>query len=1495
MNISYMKKKLPLVAGALLASFTPHAFAQYPGWQHEGSLFILTTPEGADLPATASVEGFPLLVRLTQASFDFSQAKAAGADLRFSSGGQPLVYQIETWDAAKGTASVWVKIPSIKGNAHQEIKLHWGKADAASESNGGAVFNADNGYGSVIHMNDALKDEVGAVNPVDGNTTVAPGVIGAGRHFTAGKGIPCGENIMVFPTGSNPHSSECWFRAEAAGTNVMAWGNEERQGKVVMTLNSPPYLKMECYFSGADVAGGSTLPLGPWMHVIHTYKNGESKVYVNGILDGSSTSAAAPLAIKQPAKMWIGGWQNNYNFAGDIDEVRISKVARSADWIRLQYENQKPLQTLVGGLVQPGTAFGVTPDKIEVDEGKSLTVTALAGGARKVCWILKRDGANTIVAVDQLSYTFDAGRVVADTDFVLQFKAVYANDVKIQNMLVKIKEGIPEPVFSLRGPAAWNGRDSIEISPDIANLAALKAKGVGDLKYTWSISGGAVIKEVAAGKLILKRSQCSGTITVKLVINNGGADYAASTAIQVTEPKQDAWVQRVPARNEQPEDNQFYARDDKNEGTLFYNGTLEQAADSVFLRLYADDKLIKTETQKPAADKGYAFTLKLKPGLIQYKVEFGTKEGTTEKVMKTVSNLVCGDAYLIDGQSNAEATGPNNGPDEDPVTPVSEWIRSYGNQLEGTTKGGWGNAVRTHIWGKPNYGDHQIGAWGMELATNLVVKYSIPICILNGAYGGTPIWHHQVNPANRFDTSGEFYRNPYKIYGGLLTRVTAAKLTHGIRGVFWHQGENDSGSGAPTGDWNYKSYQQYFMDMSAAWKQDYPNIRNYYVYQIWPLPCSMGPKDDGIREAQRTLPGLYSNLRVMSTIGAASEHAGRGACHFDLAGYAKFAAFMSPLVELDHYGLKPANEVTAPNLKRAWFTSAAKNEVALDFGQPVVWKDEAKISLYLDDVVAPIDSGTVSGNVLTLKLTKPSNAKTTTYLTGKDWDGKPEHLIFGANGIAALTFCEVGIASSPAAEPARVHFEPTMESMKQYETPEWYADAKLGIYMHWGPMSIPGVATTWYARWIYEQGCEGNKYHVATYGHPSKFGYKDLVKLFNAPKFDQAQADRYVKLYKKIGARYVVPVAVHHDNFDMWDSKYQPRWNSVVTSGKDVVGMWKKACDKEGVRLGVASHFARTYRWLQPSHGSDRTGPMAGVPYDGQDPAYADLYGEKWKDNGSFPDFWYEQRSDVGPPAFEKNFEDRLRDLMDKYHPDLYYTDGGIPFKQAGLNVLAHFYNENQQWNQGKLQAVATIKLDWTPNVAINNYEFGYPASVQHYPWQSDKTMGADWYWIRNATSRYMSARNAIHMLIDTVSKGGNLLLNVPLTPDGELEPETISMLTEMGNCLDIIGEAVFATRCWMVADDGDGGIRFTRSKDNTALYVTNLGWSNDMLRVKTLGSSRIDLTTLTGVELLGFPGKLTYTQDAEGLSIKVPKAPFESPAYAFKLTFIGQIPTLNP
>ncbi|MEI6536799.1 MAG: sialate O-acetylesterase, partial [Verrucomicrobiaceae bacterium] len=511
----------------------------------------------------------------------------------------------------------------------------------------------------------------------------------------------------------------------------------------------------------------------------------------------------------------------------------------------------------------------------------------------------------------------------------------------------------------------------------------------------------------------LKRSQFTGKITVTLSLNNGGADVKASAPITVTEPATDAWVQRVPAKDEKPEDNQLYARDDKNEGTLFYNGTLDQAADSIFLKVTADGKSYKAGTLKPAADKSYAFTVKLKPGLIKYKVEFGTKSGVTETVLHTVNNIVCGDAYIIDGQSNAEATGPNNGPGEDPPTSFNDWIRSYGNQHQGSIKGGWGNAVRTHIWGKQNYGDHQIGAWGMVLANGLVEKYQIPVCILNGAYGGTPIWQHQRNPENHFDTSGEFYKNPYKIYGGMLTRVTAAKLTHGIRGILWHQGENDQGSGAPTGDYNWKSWQQYWVDMAAAWKEDYPNIRHYYVWQIWPSGCNMGGTHSGdmLLDVQRTLPTLFSNMRVMSTMGIISKSSGRGLCHFDMEGYAQIAQLMSPLVEQDNYGFVPKQPMTAPNLKRAGFTNVARDEITLDFGQPMAWKDDMKRYIYLDNVAATISSGSASGNFITLKLAAPSNAKTIGYLAGRDWDGTPVHLVHGTNGIAALTFCDVPLST----------------------------------------------------------------------------------------------------------------------------------------------------------------------------------------------------------------------------------------------------------------------------------------------------------------------------------------------------------------------------------------------------------------------------------------------------------------------------------------------------
>ncbi|MCX7418501.1 MAG: DUF2341 domain-containing protein [Planctomycetia bacterium] len=873
-----------------------------------------------------------------------------------------------------------------------------------------------------------MSDELGALSLKDQGTTAASGLIGQGRHFTSGKGIHGGDHIATYPFSDNAFTSEVWFRPTGTDSTIFYWGRYATRlngktgdgNEVSLNIGSPASLNWASDGPGGAHADAAPV-LGQWNHVAATYENGTSRIYVNGKLAGSRFHKSA-MSIVQDIVVNVGGMRgSNYRYVGDVDEVRVSKVARSADWLRLQYENQKPQQSLVGPIVPEGSEFGVSQSQLAIGEGQSKTITAKADGAQKVLWILKRDGDESIVATDRFAYTFNAGRVpvsliaprsnasdrgaINDDQITLTFKAIYPGNVKTKDIAITISDDIPEPVFTLAAPGKWDGRETIEVIPQITNLAAMQAKGAGELKTTWTVSGGAVIKVARQDKLILKRSQFTGTIVVKAAVNNGGADSISTASIVVKEPKHDAWVKRLPAKDEQPEDNQFFARDDKNEGTLFYNGVLDQAADGVFLKLYADDKLLKTETQKIGADKSFALTTKLKPGMIKYRVDFGSQTGDTETVLRTVKNLVCGDAYIIQGQSNAEATGPNNGPTLDAETPSSEWIRSYGNSYSGEPKGGWSNAIRTRIWGKPDYGHAQIGAWGMVLATDLVQKHRIPICIMNGAVGGTRIDQHQRNEADPHDSS--------TIYGRLLRRIEAARLTHGIRGVLWHQDENNQGSASPTGDFDWKSYHTYFVDLSAAWKQDYPNIQNYYVHQVWPSGCNMGGTHAGdmLLDVQRTLPSLYSNMRIMSTLGIVSGSSGRGLCHFDLEGYALIAHQLRPLIEQDHYGLDRSTILSAPNLRRASFTNNTRTEITLEFDQPMTWKDECKAWIELNGAAALIFSGKASGNSITLQLTAPTEAKKIAYLSGKHWDGLANKLLYGTNGIAALTFCDVLIES----------------------------------------------------------------------------------------------------------------------------------------------------------------------------------------------------------------------------------------------------------------------------------------------------------------------------------------------------------------------------------------------------------------------------------------------------------------------------------------------------
>lgn len=978
----------------------------YEEWPHSGSLWLLTTPEGADLPAGAKVDEFPVLVRLHRDFFDFAEAKPGGDDVRFSSStGERLAFEIEEWNATEGVASVWVRVPVITGNSRQEIKMHWGNANAASESDGRAVFNESNGYLGVWHMNDPVRDETGRLSSTDTGTTATAGVIGAARHFADQKGVSCGHEIMTLPVGSSPHSTELWFRPDRPNATLVGWGNEKAQGKVVMQFRSPPHIRMDCYFSGGNVDGSSRLPMGDWAQVVHTYREGEANLYVNGVLDGTNTDRGGSLNLQRPAHLFLGGWYDHYDFVGDLDEVRISSVVRSREWVKLQFENQKPHQALVGPVVPPGGGFSVSVSRLEVGENQSATIQAKAGGAQKVVWILQRDGRESVVATNRFSYVFDAGRVSPGSGSpptTLTFKAVYADAVKTQPIAITISDDLPDPVFTLAAPAQWDGRETIEVVPHIANMAVLQAQGSGKLNVNWTVDDIAVIKRIEADKLVLRRAQGSGVLRVTAAIDNGGATVVQSVKIAVQEPRpsKEIWVSRPPAETEQPEDNQFIPRDRPGRGgpqfgSLVYAGTLADAADSVFVRVFADDRLFATETAALAADKKYSLSVKLDLGLIKYRTEFGSMTGGQETVRHTAKNIVCGDAFLIVGQSNAVATDFGQ---EDPPVP-SGWIRTFGSMADdphGSRLPLWANAEARTPGGRS-----QVGYWGMELGRRLVESEKIPICLINGAVGGTRIDQHQRHHADPTDVES--------IYGRLLWRAQQAKLAHGIRAVLWHQGENDQGADGPTGGFGYETYRQYFVDLAASWKEDYPNIQHYYTFQIWPKACAMGidGSDNRLREVQRTLPRLFSNLSVMSTLGIKPP----GECHFPAAGYAEFARLLHPMMQyhLYHRFVDPFH---APDLKRAYFTSSQRDEVVLEFDSLIHWSDTLASQFHLDGEPQPVVAGSANGHRITLKLKGPTTATTVTYLDSARWN--PDHLLYGQNGRAALTFCEVPLESSGA-------------------------------------------------------------------------------------------------------------------------------------------------------------------------------------------------------------------------------------------------------------------------------------------------------------------------------------------------------------------------------------------------------------------------------------------------------------------------------------------------
>ena len=963
-------------------------------WRYSGSIYVLTTPDGANLPGSASATNFPVLVRFNSNNFDFSQTLTDGSDIRFyTPAGTALAYQVEEWDSAVGTASIWVRVPLITGNTNQELKMYWGNITATNQSNGRAVFNTDNTFASVIHLDQSLQDDVGTLSPANVGSTPTTAVIGKGRNCYPGTGVNGGDSITNYPYHTNSWTTSVWFRPHALGACAFNWGryatryNGSGDGNEVdINIGSPASISWGS--DGGGSATATTVPvLGQWYHVAVTYENGNSKLCVNGNYEASG---AGNMSIFTNIQMTIGGMRGTYQYDGDIDEVRVSRIARSTNWIRLEYENQKIQQTAVGSLVQPGTNFFVSPTSVTMNEGTTTNLTAQAGGALKVYWIQKKSGQDTVLAVDQLSLNYAAGRVVGNQSFVIQFKAVYPTGaIKTNDIPITVNEAIPDPVFTLLPSTnLWDGRSVMTLTTNIANWAAMLAAGATNLTYNWNVAGVAVTKVITPGLLTLTRSQGSGPMTVRLVMDNGGALITNSTIVTVQQPTNDAWVVRTPGATEQPTNEQFYARDDTGLGTVYYNGTIGGSPSAVFITIYtnagAGDLVYTNISQAPVGGSNYAFTAKIKAGLVQYKLQFRSVVGATTNLLNTVTNLICGDAYIVDGQSNAVA--------DNDAGYSNRWIRSFGS-MGGSTAPGWGMAVAGSAQGD----NYRIGVWEMYIASNLVANYKVPICIVNGAVGGTRIDVHQRGGA---------------IYNAISNRVTMAGLTYGIRAFLWHQGENNSGADGPDGDWDYKFYQQYFVDMSAAWKQDCPNIRNYFIYQVYPRPCAMGPMGDQLREVQRELPYMYSNMRCMSTVGLL----GYEGCHYASSGYYNMASVMLPLVQQDIYGLASGTN-TAPDLKRAYYITTNQNQIALVFGQNMTWVSGSTNLIFLDGVGSKVSSGSVATNVITLQLTGSSTNSTITYLKDSVWDFVNANLIYGQNGISALTFADVPITPVPTGVP----------------------------------------------------------------------------------------------------------------------------------------------------------------------------------------------------------------------------------------------------------------------------------------------------------------------------------------------------------------------------------------------------------------------------------------------------------------------------------------------
>ncbi|MDR1527100.1 MAG: alpha-L-fucosidase [Dysgonamonadaceae bacterium] len=455
-------------------------------------------------------------------------------------------------------------------------------------------------------------------------------------------------------------------------------------------------------------------------------------------------------------------------------------------------------------------------------------------------------------------------------------------------------------------------------------------------------------------------------------------------------------------------------------------------------------------------------------------------------------------------------------------------------------------------------------------------------------------------------------------------------------------------------------------------------------------------------------------------------------------------------------------------------------------------------------------------------------------------------------------------------------FQPDWDNIAtHYRFPDWFIDAKFGIFIHWGVYAVPAFGSEWYPRNMYNQGTNEYKHHIATYGEHTSFGYKDFIPMFKAEKFDAAE---WAALFRESGARYVIPVAEHHDGFSMYDSDLN-RWNSVkMGPRKDIVGLLKQAVEREGLVFGLSTHRAEN-AWFY-------NGGMK-FPSDVQDTTI-ELYGRRYEGEH------YDE-------SFAREWLARTYELINKYEPKLIWFDWTVnnPALMPSFNkFMAYYYNSALDWNT---PVVVNTKQGYPTNIQVWDVERGKSGKMMKYPWQTDTSVGKkSWSYIDGEENK--TPEQIVHDLIDIVSKNGNLLLNIGPKADGTITGEQKSILLSIGKWLKVNGDAIYESRCWKKFGEGQTESTKGSFTDNTAtaytaqdirftvkgndFYAIVLNWDDRGVTVKSLNNDAIADAQILKVQMLGSDEEIAWTKTNEGLKLSFPKTKPCEYAWTFKITF---------